>query len=91
MVIDNRENGRVIDALTEAISKGADLKFITRQLSLFAYLALQGKLKDVSSLKLLLSQSEMFPEEMGEISPLLGGVQDRENRNKLFALSQANF
>ncbi len=37
MVIDNRENGRVIDALTEAISKGADLKFITRQLSLFAY------------------------------------------------------
>lgn len=85
MVIDNRENGRVIDALSEAISKGADLKFITRQLSLFAYLALQGKLKDVSSLKLLLSQGEIFPEEVAEISPLLGSVHDRENRNKLLA------
>lgn len=83
MILDNRDNGRVVDALKEAIGSHASLNIITRRLSLFGYQALAEKLRDVDSVQLLLSENEMFPSLIPEIPPLLGDIHDRELRNQL--------
>ena len=37
MILDNRDYGRVVDALKEAIKGNAELNIITRRLTLFGY------------------------------------------------------
>jgi SNF2 family DNA or RNA helicase len=87
MILDNRENGRVIDAIEEAIGKGAEFNIITRRISIFAFFALQEKLSKTEIVRLLLSQKDMFTDFEDGIPPLLGKEYDRENRNQL--LTQA--
>jgi SNF2 family DNA or RNA helicase len=86
MILDNRDNGRVVDALKEAIKEDAELNIITRRLSLFGYEALKDELDSVKALRLMLSQGDLFPEaNMEKISPLLGELEDRPARNRLIA------
>ncbi|PWN06121.1 helicase-related protein [Rhodohalobacter mucosus] len=83
MILDNRDNGRVLDALKKAIGKGDKLNIITRKLSLFGYSAISEELNQVESVKLLISLKDMFPEELEGLPPILGDVNDRELRNEL--------
>jgi superfamily II DNA or RNA helicase len=85
MILDNRDNGRVLDALKKAINDGAKLNVITRKLSLYGYSALKEQLDDIDSLQLLVSIKEMFPEEFDDFPPLFGQLEDRELRNELTA------
>jgi len=86
MILDNRDNGRVIDALKGVIKGDAELNIITRRLSLFGYEALKKELEAVESLKLLVSYREMFPEAtLDTMPPLLGELEDRPARNRLTA------
>jgi len=89
MILDNRDNGRVLDELKKTISSGGKLNIITRQFSLFGYDALRKELGNVDSTKLLFSLEAMFPQEALEIPPLLGESQDRELRNLLTVQSIA--
>jgi len=85
LILDNRSNGKVIDALLDSISDSTELKVISKTVSLFGLNALQEKLTDVDSLKLLLSLDSMFPAEFEDYPPLLGTVDDRPFRNELTA------
>jgi SNF2 family DNA or RNA helicase len=83
MILDNRDNGRVLDALKDSIQKGDKLNIITRQLSLFGYSALKDELNKIDSAKLLFSLREMFPENGQELPPVMGSREDRGQRNEL--------
>ncbi|MEX2345296.1 MAG: helicase-related protein [Balneolaceae bacterium] len=83
MILDNRDNGTVLDALMEAISSQAKLNIITRKLSLFGYSVLQKELDTIDSAELLFSLREMFPEEIDGMPPIMGDSEDRELRNEL--------
>ena len=43
MIIDNRDNGRVVEMLKEAIKGDAELNVTTRRLSLFGYDVIKEK------------------------------------------------
>jgi len=83
MILDNRDNGSVFDALQEAIQGGSKLNMITRRLSLFGYAALQKELDDIDSSELLFSLREMIPDEENALLPIMGEPEDRKLRNQL--------
>ncbi len=83
MILDNRENGRVLDALKEALSNGEKLNIITRKFSLFGYQALKDELENIGSTELLFSLKAMFPEDQYDLPPILGEPEDRKFRNLL--------
>lgn len=83
MILDNRDNGRVLDALKEALSNGEKLSIITRKFSLFGYQALKDELEKMDETELLFSLEAMFPEDRYELPPILGDAEDRKLRNQL--------
>ncbi|MBD3216398.1 MAG: helicase [Candidatus Lokiarchaeota archaeon] len=83
LILDNRGNGTVIDALRENLSNDSVLHVVTRTLSLFGFQAIQEELENLEYAELLLSLPHMFPPEFEDFPPILGSPEDRPFRNKL--------
>ncbi len=87
MLLDNKANGRVGDALRQSIRRDARLSFITSAFSIYAFSLLKPDLTHISDLQLLLSPNAA-PTATATQQPfivpgLTGNEADRRLRNSL--------
>lgn len=81
MLLDNKANGRVVDALTAALDGVSGVSILTNELSLFGWDALREQLGDVGVVRLLLALSSATRE--APASGLMGREEERRLRNTL--------
>jgi superfamily II DNA or RNA helicase len=84
VLLDNKSQGRVIEALRDALVKATSASILTSDLSVFAWDALRTELKALSATRLLLTPS--LGEPPAKSPSLLGGPEERRFRNALTGL-----
>ena len=84
-LLDNKANGRVVDALQSALTESKSLSVLTSELSVFAIDALSEALRRQADVRLLLAPGMSAPEVPPRASALLGGLEERSLRNRLTA------
>jgi ERCC4-related helicase len=85
MLLDNKKNGRVGDALRDSFSPDSRLSIISGLFSIYGFNALKKELSRVEGARLLLSKIQISPASDGNIPPinLNGNGFERRLRNKL--------
>lgn len=81
VIIDNKKNGTVGDALKKYLSKDSSLSLVTNKFSIFAYNKLQKELNQTHDVRLLFG-SPYFNTE-GPPTSLLGDGNEISQRNKM--------
>ncbi|MCA9231979.1 MAG: DEAD/DEAH box helicase family protein [Planctomycetales bacterium] len=83
MLLDNKAQRRVADALLEAFSPGSEASILTNDISLFAWDAMRKALGKLAATRLLLSLSAGDGHAVGQSPNLIGGPEERRYRNQL--------
>ncbi len=90
MLLDNKAQGRAVDALRKTISPGSSASILTNEFSIFAWNELRKDMAHLEAVRLLLP-SGAFPTQGGQDIPQLlgdslqGGPEERRYRNTLSA------
>ena len=83
-LLDNKANGRVIDALRDALEAATNLSVLSSEFSIFAFDAVASGLLKTPDVRLLLT-----PGQAAQVPPpaasLVGGAEERSFRNTLTA------
>ena len=88
-LLDNKKNGKVIDALRDALHGAQRISILSSEFSVFAFEALRTALNKLDHTELLLSASIYSPEIIPSAADLLGSNDERSFRNTLLAASVA--
>jgi ERCC4-related helicase len=88
-LLDNKKNGRVVDALRTSLETASELSVLSSEFSVFAFDALKQALNNIDQSKLLLASGIESPSAIPTASQLLGGPEERSLRNTLLAASIA--
>ena len=85
MLLDNKKNGRVGDALRDSLSSDSRLSIISGLFSIYGFNALKKELSRVGAARLLLSKIQISPASNENTLPLHlnGNGFERRLRNKL--------
>jgi len=88
VLLDNKGQGRVGDALKENIQADAHLSVISALFSIYGYAALKGQLSQIDALRLLIPSNDGRPVSSSNNQPLklaglTGDESDRRSRNSL--------
>jgi ERCC4-related helicase len=86
VLLDNKGNGKVGDALIENLQKDAQLSVLSGLFSIYGYSVLKKQFSNIESLRLLIpaSQPESLPDDGSfHIPGLIGSEVDRHFRNSL--------
>ena len=82
-LLDNKANGRVVDALRKALVSGSSLDMLTSRFSIFAFKALAEELRRQEGVRLLFAPDGVDETTYPVATNLLGGVGERGFRNQL--------
>ena len=88
-LLDNKNHGRVVDALRDALDGAGELDILSSELSVFAFDALRKELGKLKNTRLLVTPGAQATDVPPRASDLLGGAEERSLRNTLLASSIA--
>lgn len=83
MLLDNRKNGKVGDALRTHLSEGSRLSVVSGLFSIYGFESLKSELKSLDSFRLILSQVPFNDQPDGQISSLAGDEFELRFKNRL--------
>lgn len=83
--IDNKNNGRMVDAIRESLKDCREFSALTNDFSIFAFDALRRQLQKVERTRLLLSMSQLQHSSVPSADQLLGTDEELSLRNSLQA------
>ncbi|PRX08764.1 UNVERIFIED_ORG: SNF2 domain-containing protein [Martelella mediterranea] len=83
MLLDNRKNGKVGDALRKHLSEGARLSVVSGLFSIYGFESLKSELKGLDRFRLILSQVPSDDHASGQISNLAGDEFELRFKNRL--------
>ena len=84
-LLDNKANGRVIDALLEALRTATDLSVMSSEFSIFAFEAVASALGKTVNVRMLLTPGQTAAQVPPPAAFLVGGQEERSFRNTLTA------
>ena len=83
MLLDNKKNGKVGDALKENLHAGAKLSVISGLFSIYGYESLKKELNQIENVRLLFSKLEISDEGGFNFQSLNGDSFERRYKNRL--------
>ena len=83
VLLDNKNQGKVSDALKENIQPDSRLSIISGLFSIYGYAALKRELGRIEAVRLLLPLSHASNEAPFQLNGLVGTAVDRRFRNSL--------
>lgn len=83
MLLDNKKNGKVGDALREHLTEGAKLSVISGLFSIYGFESLKNELKGLDKFRLILAQEPANDLPDGKVAALAGDEFELRFRNRL--------
>lgn len=83
MLLDNKKNGKVGDALRSQLSEGSKLSIISGLFSIYGFEALKDELKRLDKLRLIIAQEPSNDSRLGQIAALAGDEFELRYKNRL--------
>lgn len=83
VLLDNRTQARVFDALQRALQGASNASFLTSEFSVFAFAALHREVNELDHVRVLLASTLPGTHTTPPAASLLGGEEERRYRNQL--------